>query len=53
MIVQALTRSWGVLPERHAGNTVWAVMDAARLPSPECSWVSRWRVRPDTRPGGR
>ena len=29
LIVQALTRSWGVLPERRSGETVWAVMDAA------------------------
>jgi hypothetical protein len=29
LIVQALTRSWGVLPERRSGKTVWAVMDAA------------------------
>jgi len=29
LIVQALTRSRGVLPERRSGKTVWAVMDAA------------------------
>jgi anti-sigma regulatory factor (Ser/Thr protein kinase) len=29
LIVQALTRSWGVFPARHSGKTVWAVLDAA------------------------
>jgi hypothetical protein len=29
LIVQALTRCWGVFPGRHSGKTVWAVLDAA------------------------
>jgi anti-sigma regulatory factor (Ser/Thr protein kinase) len=29
LIVQGLTRSWGVFPGRASGKTVWAVLDAA------------------------
>lgn len=29
LIVQAVTRSWGVFPSRMAGKTVWAVLDIA------------------------
>jgi anti-sigma regulatory factor (Ser/Thr protein kinase) len=29
LLVQAMSRSWGVFPTRSAGKTVWAIMDAA------------------------
>jgi hypothetical protein len=37
LIVQAVTRSWGVFPGRMSGKTVWAVLDVADPPERQVS----------------
>ena len=51
-LVRAVTRGWGVLPARHGGKTVWAVLDEVPTAEPvDVGWRSASPRTPPTSVG--